>query len=198
MKRNALRYRIFKLTPVLSLITLNILVYILTLIAPGLIFRLGLQPTIFFEQPWTILTNLFTHASLWHVSANMLTFYFFGRYLSHLIGETKLLVIYFGGGILGNILFILWALLPFTSPFVIGIGASGAVFALGGTLTALRPKLKVLVFPIPVPLPLWTAVIGGFLIISFLPNISWQAHLGGLIFGLLTGYYLKKKGRFFF
>ena len=61
-----------------------------------------------------------------------------------------------------------------------------------------RPKLRVFVFPIPVPLPLWAAVIGGFLIISFFPNVAWQAHLGGLAFGLTIGYFFKKRPRLFF
>ncbi|GAI53526.1 unnamed protein product, partial [marine sediment metagenome] len=99
----------------------------------------------------------------------------------------------FIGGILGNILYILLA-----PPLSIAIGASGAVFALGGVLAIMRPKLRVLVFPIPVPLPLWAAVIGGFLIISFFPNVAWQAHLGGLAFGLTIGYFFRRRERIFF
>jgi len=83
-------------------------------------------------------------------------------------------------------------------PYSIVIGASGAVFALGGALAVMRPKLKVFVFPIPVPLPLWLAVIGGGLIISFFPGIAWQAHLGGLVFGMIAGYFFKKRERRFF
>jgi len=78
------------------------------------------------------------------------------------------LIVYFAGGILGNILYIL-----LREPLSVAVGASGSVFALGGALTMMRPKLSVLVFPIPVPLPLWVAVIGGFLILSFLPFVAW-------------------------
>ncbi len=67
----------------------------------------------------------------------MLTLYFFGTYLYRLIGEGKFLILYFGGGILGNILFILLG-----PPFSIAVGASGAIFALGGALTMMRPKLS--------------------------------------------------------
>jgi len=93
----------------------------------------------------------------------------------------------------GNVLFILLA-----PPLSIVIGASGAVFALGGALTVMRPKLRVFVFPLPVPLPLWSAVIGGFLIISLFPHIAWQAHLGGLVSGLIAGYFFRKRERLFF
>ncbi len=100
---------------------------------------------------------------------------------------SKFLIVYFGGGILGNILFVLLA-----PSFHIAVGASGAIFALGGALSVMRPKLRVFIFPIPVPIPLWVAVIGGFLIISLFPHVAWQAHLGGLVFGLIAGYSLRR------
>ena len=83
------------------------------------------------------------------------------------------------------------------SPFALVVGASGAVFALGGTLAVLTPKLRVIVFPIPVPMPLWVAVIGGFVVMSFFPNVAWQGHLGGLVFGLIAGYFFRRRERRF-
>ena len=186
-------YQGFRLTPIWVIILVNFLLFIATVINRGLIFLLGLQPASFLGQPWTIVTSMFIHAGLWHIAANMLTLYFFGSYLSRLVGENKFLIVYFCGGILGNILFILLA-----PPFSIAVGASGAVFALGGALAMMRPKLRVFVFPIPVPLPLWVAVIGGFLILSLIPFIAWQAHLGGLVFGLIAGYFFRKRERYFF
>lgn len=186
-------YRSFTLNPIWVIIGVNFLLFIATLIAPRLIFFLGLQPASFLRCPWMIVTSLFIHSGLWHITANMLTLYFFGTYLSRLVGESKFLLTYFCGGILGNILFILLA-----PPSSIAIGASGAVFAVGGALTVVRPRLRVFVFPIPAPLPLWAAVIGGFLVISILPQVAWQAHLGGLVFGLIAGYFFRKRELSFF
>ena len=123
----------------------------------------------------------------------MFTLFFFGRFLSGLIGTRAFLTIYFFGGILGNIFFMLLG-----SPFAIVIGASGAVFALGGTLAVLTPKLRVFIIPIPVPVPLWVAVIGGFVIMSFFPSVAWQGHLGGLVFGLAAGFVLRYRVRRFY
>jgi len=186
-------YQGFKLTPVLVIIAVNFLLFMATVIAPELIFLLGLQPARLLFQPWTIVTNLFIHAGLWHIIANMMTLYFFGSYLSRLVGKSKFLTVYFGGGILGNILFILLG-----PSFSIAVGASGAVFALGGALAVMRPKLRVFIFPIPVALPLWVAVIGGFIVLSFIPYVAWQAHLGGMVFGLVAGLFLRKRERYFF
>ena len=183
----------FNLNSIWIIITINLLMLVAALIYRELIFHLGLVPELFLSRPWTIVTSMFLHNGLWHFSANMLTLYFFWSYLSRLIGDSKFLIVYFGGGILGNILYILLG-----EPLSIAVGASGAVFALGGTLTMMRPKLKVIVFPIFVPLPLWITVIGGFIILSFLPFIAWQAHLGGLIVGLIGGYIFKRKECYFF
>jgi membrane associated rhomboid family serine protease len=169
---------------------INLLVFIGTLAYRQLIYIFGLQPATFLNQPWTIITSMFTHASLWHILVNMLALYFYGSFLSRLIGTKKFLIIYFGGGILGNLFFLLLA-----PQFVVGIGASGAIFALGGALAVLTPNLRVFIFPIPVAMPLWIAVIGGFLILSFIPGIAWQAHLGGMIFGLIAGYFFRKRIR---
>ena len=178
--------------PLWVLIGLNVILFIVTLIDGGVIFLLGFQPASFSSRPWTIVTSLFIHSGFWHIIANMITLYFFGRNLFRLVGENKFLAVYFVGGIVGNILFMLLA-----SPHAVCVGASGAVFALGGALAVMRPKLKALVFPIPVPLPLWLVVIGAFVILSFVPNIAWQAHLGGLIVGLIAGYFFKKSERRF-
>ncbi len=187
------RYQGFKLTPIWILIALNFLLFIATAIAPELILSLGLQRASFLQRPWTIVTNLFIHSGLWHIIANMLALYFFSTHLSRLVGEIKLFIAYFCGGIVGSALFMLLA-----PPYSIAIGASGAIFALGGALTVMRPKLRVFIFPIPVPLPLWSAVSGGFLILSFFPGIAWQAHLGGLVSGLIAGYFFRKRERLFF
>ncbi|MFC2060373.1 rhomboid family intramembrane serine protease [Chloroflexota bacterium] len=186
-------YQSNQLTPIWGLIAANAILFIATSIVPNLILLFGLQPANFPHSPWTIFTNLFIHGSLWHIIANMLTLYFFGSFLSRLIGDSKFLIVYFVGGIAGNILFILLG-----PAFSIAVGASGAIFALGGVLTMMRPKVKVYIFPIPVPLPLWVAVIGSFFIISFLPYIAWQAHLGGLVSGLIAGYFFRKRRRYFF
>jgi membrane associated rhomboid family serine protease len=169
------------------------MLFIATIINGNLIYYLGLMPAAFLERPWTIITNMFVHGGFWHIFANMLTFYFFGTYLSRLVGEGRFLMVYFGGGILGNILYILLG-----TPLSIAVGASGAVFALAGALVIMMPKLKVFVFPLPIPLPLWIAVLGGFVILSVLPFVAWQAHLGGLIAGLIAGYFFKKGMRYYF
>ncbi len=191
-------YRTFGLGPLGLIITINIIVFLASLLTPGQVYQwLGLVPISIADKPWTILTNLFVHAGFSHILVNMLTLYFFGSYLSMLLGEQRFLLVYFISGIVGNLTFILLAFYTtLASPFAIIVGASGAVFGVGGTLAVLRPRLRVCVFPIPVPIPLWLAITGGFLILTLFPNIAWQAHLGGLVAGLLLGLYFKRRGHY--
>jgi len=183
-------YRRFVPNSILILVAANLLLFIAVLIHSQLVILLGLQPVSFLERPWTIVTNLFIHGSIWHIVANMVTLYFFGRYLSMLIGDARFLIVYFLGGIVGNLFYMLLG-----PSYSIAIGASGAVFAIGGALAVMAPKLRVFVFPIPAPLPLWAGVIGVFVVISILPYVAWEAHFGGLVFGLLAGYFFRRRQR---
>lgn len=183
-------HRGFTTNAIFILVAANLVLYLVVLAHEELVYTLGLEPASWLERPWTMVTNLFVHGGLWHVAANMITLFFFGRFLSALIGEGRFLIIYFLGGIVGNLVYVLLA-----PPYSIAIGASGAVFAVGGALTVMRPRLTVFVFPIPAPLPLWVAVVGVFVIISFMPHVGWQAHLGGLVLGLVAGYFFRKKQR---
>jgi len=198
-------YRSNNIVPVLAIIVLCFLVYIATILPRfvgslnyNIVTLFGLQTETFIHMPWTIVTNLFVHdpSSIWHLLFNMMTLYFFGTFLLRLVSVRTFLIIYFLGGIVGNIFFMLSAFFWFlASPYSIVIGASGAIFALGGTLTVLMPRLRVFVFPIPVPMPLWAAVIGGFVILSFMGGVAWQGHLGGLVLGLIAGFVLRNRVR---
>lgn len=181
------------LNPILIIIGVNFLIFVAVTISPELVYDLGLYSSAgdFFQRPWGIFTSMFVHQEFFHLFANMLTLYFFGSFLNRLVGDRWFWLVYLGGGILGNVLFVL------LTSNALAIGASGAVFALGGTLSILRPNLRVFVFPIPAPIPVWIAVIGGFVLLSFLPYVAWQAHLGGLLFGLAVGYFIKRRGRYY-
>lgn len=181
--------------PILVIIGINLVIFILVRVSSGLVYDLALHSSFgdFLSHPWGLFTSMFVHYEMFHLFANMLTLYFFGSFLIRLVGEKWFWIIYIGGGLLGNALFVLMTL------NALAIGASGAVFALAGTLVILAPRLKVFIFPIPAPVPLWIAVIGGFLLMSFFPDVAWQAHLGGMLFGLAIGYYLsRRRGRRFY
>jgi uncharacterized protein len=179
--------------PILIIIAINLFVFVMVTIRPQLVDYLGLTPALVWRQPWQIITHMFTHQAFFHIFSNMFTLYFFGQAVLQLLGDKRFYLIYLLGGVIGALFFV--ALAPLLGQeHATAIGASGAVFALGGVLAVLRPSLRVYVFPIPAPIPLWIAVLGGFMLMSFVANVAWQAHLGGLLFGAAAGYYYKRHG----
>ncbi len=150
----------------------------------------GFIPAQFAREPWTVVTSIFIHApfpNFTHIIFNMLILFFFGNYLIGIVGNKPFLIVYFLGGIVGNLLF-----MALNVPYSLVVGASGAIFAVEGALVILRPRLPVIIFPIPVPIPLWASVIGAFLLTFYAAgSIAWEAHLGGLAFGLLAGLYFR-------
>lgn len=91
-------------------------------------------------HPWTFITSLFMHVGFWHILWNMLFLFWFGRIVSDLIGDDKIMPIYFLGGLAGGIIFIISA--QFSSFVHIGsiaMGASAAIMALVVAAGALAP-----------------------------------------------------------
>ena len=197
--------RTINLTPLWVLIGVNVLVFIATSIASGspwgvsldIAKQVGVNSATISSQPWTIVSAMFIHDGIYHILFNMISLYFFGMYVLALVGETRFFLVYFIGGIVGNALFML------LSPGTVAVGASGAIFALGGVLAVLVPRLKVMIFPVPVPMDLWIAILV-IALISMLPGlysgglmtgVAWQAHLGGLLTGIAAGYIFKRQAR---
>jgi len=139
---------------------------------------------------------MFVHAGFFHLFVNMISLFFLGSFLERLIGKKRFIFIYFASGILASLFFIAFSLLSDSK--VPAVGASGAIFGLGGVLAILTPRLPVYIMFIPVPMPLWLGIVIMLVllwIVSALHNlpIGNTAHLGGLIAGLLYGLYLRKK-----
>ena len=146
---------------------------------------------------WTFITSMFMHAGFAHLFVNMISLMFIGSFVEKLVGKKRFLGLYFASGLFAGILFVGIAALTGMDLNVYAVGASGAIFGLGGLLAVLTPRLPVLVFFV-IPMPMWAAM--GFLMfgiwalsLSFGLPIGNIAHLGGLIVGLGYGFYLKKK-----
>ena len=186
-------YRVVNLNVLWFLIALNVVIFIITLLRPEAVINLlGLTPASLSKQPWTIISSMFVHGSVWHILFNMISLYFLGNFFIRAVGERSFLAVFFLGGLAGIILFALLA-----NPSSTGIGASGGIFALGGALAVMVPKVPVYILFIPIPIPLWVAILIFFLF-SFLPRIAWQAHLGGLLAGLIAGFVLKRRRRTYY
>jgi len=150
------------------------------------------------QELWGLFTNMFIHGSFFHILLNALAFFTFGISLERIIGGKNLLALFLAAGLFASVFYVI------TSAFLLGsltpaLGASGAVFGVIGAMIVLRPHTKVFMMFIPVPVDLWIAGIF-FVAIMVLwfsaggaSGVAENAHMGGLIVGLVFGLFFKNK-----
>jgi membrane associated rhomboid family serine protease len=128
-------------------------------------------------QWYRLLTSMFLHGSYIHIIFNMLSLWWIGGPLEAALGRARYLALYFVSGLAGSALTYLLAAANQPS-----LGASGAIFGLFGATAILLRRLQYDMRPV-------IALLVINLIFTFgWPNISWQAHIGGLVGGVVIGY----------
>lgn len=122
---------------------------------------------------WRLLTGEFLHGGPLHLLLNMLALYWFGPFAERALGTGRFVASY-----------LTMAVAASTFVYVLSggntVGASGAVFGLFGLALVLLVKAGQDVRSLLVLLAL-----NG--VISLQAGISWQAHLGGFLTGLVLG-----------
>lgn len=174
----------------LTLAAICVVTFILQLLIPGFTEMFLLNENSF-AQPWRFLTSIFLHADIGHIAYNMFALVLFGTILERFIGDKRFLIVYFGTGIVANLISINF--------YNSSLGASGAIFGVIGALVMVRPLMTVWAFGLPMPLfvagILWGIgdLIGayGFVTGNPLNNTGNIAHLAGLFFGLIIGAFFR-------
>ena len=159
-----------------SLIAVTVVVFLLQLLLGGILEQyLIYRPALTASQPWTMLTSLLAHQSFLHIGFNMLSLFIFGRILEPMIGRGRFLALYLISGFGGSVAVLILA------PQGGVLGASGAIYGLFGAFFIIQRKLGGNSGQLILLIVLNLAI-------GFLPgmNISWQAHVGGLVAGALV------------
>ena len=143
-------------------------------------------------KPWTLVTNLFAHASFGHFFWNMIMFYFTAKLFVQFFGEKRLLSTYIFGGIFAGLLHIVsYLIFPFFDNQIPAniLGASGSIAALIGALVYYQPQLKIRLF-FMLEIPFWIFgvlfILSDLLYLTRADGIAHFAHIGGVIFGVLS------------
>jgi membrane associated rhomboid family serine protease len=134
-------------------------------------------------DPWRFLTASFLHStSPLHILFNMYALWITGQFLEPLLGRLRFGVLCLLSAVGGSVAVLLLAGDPLTSDAWVTpvVGASGMVFGLFGAMLPVMRRLGRSMGQVLVLLAINGAI--GF----FVPNISWQAHLGGLVTGALV------------
>jgi membrane associated rhomboid family serine protease len=150
----------------------------------------------FLVRFWTIFTYMFTHEGLGHLFWNMVLFYFFAQVFFTIMGQKKMLYLYVMSGLCGGALMLLLGILfpgSFGRSYL--IGASAAVLGVGAVMAVYSPNYRIFLFG------MFEMSYKYFFLLVFVVNTIIDlsvntggkiSHIGGTIFGLVYGYYLKK------
>jgi rhomboid protease GluP len=174
-----------KYKPTYILMALNVAIYIYGAIVGGnafttpdsVVYQWGQVNLYVFQGAyWQLLTSIFIHASIVHLVGNMLFLLIFGLRGEEMFSLPEFLTIYLVGGLVGNVLSLVFG------PLFVSVGASGAIFAMFGACVIYgRRSVR-------------QSILGALVYAFFLffintgENVNILAHLGGLGFGLIVGY----------
>jgi len=177
-----------KYKPTYILIVVNVAVYVYTSIVGGNFLTTNFENipplyqyniAVFHGRYFQLFTSMFVHASIPHIVGNMLFLFIFGLRAEEMFSLPEYLGIYLIGGLVGNVLSLAFG------PFFVSVGASGAIFALFGACVIYdRHSVR-------------QSIVGALVYSFFLlflsglgAGVNDLAHVGGLGFGLLVGYWI--------
>lgn len=138
---------------------------------------------------YTVVTSMFAHVSFFHLFFNILGLAFIGTIFEERIGSRPFIILYLLTGLVGTLTF---AAVRWNDPYVAVVGASGAISGVLGAFARLYPneRMSMILFLFPLPaMPIWV-IVGIFVLIQFVfvsgeANVAVEAHLGGLLAGIL-------------
>ena len=130
---------------------------------------------------WQIVSAMFMHFDFWHLLVNMYGLWLFGSLAAPFLGLRRFLIVYFAGGIAGNLLS---ALIFWQRDYVL-LGASGALFGIMLSVAMMMPEVRFLMLFVPVKASTLVVVYTAFELLGQLSGsgggIAHLAHLGGFI-----------------
>ncbi|MGL5819598.1 MAG: rhomboid family intramembrane serine protease [Phycicoccus sp.] len=182
----------------IAVIAICVAVFLAQQVMPGVTDRVAFVPALGESEPWRFLTSAFAHGSLLHIGFNLYALWMMGTYLEPMLGRARYVTLYLLSALGGSVVYLLLSTPPTRDEVLQGdigtwwqgaVGASGAVFGLFGAYIVLQRRLNRSASGMYVLIGI-NAVIG-----FVIPNIAWQAHLGGLLTGAASAAAVAYLGR---
>lgn len=148
---------------------------------------------------WTVITYAFLHQDFWHLASNMVFLWVFGDNIEDAMGHIRYLAFYLLCAAAGA----LFHGLVTVNPDIPLIGASGAVAGVIAAYLVLHPRVRLWVlvlfrFPLPlpaaIPLLFWVLQQFYYLLVDTDGTVSWGAHAGGIIAGIILVVFMRRRG----
>jgi membrane associated rhomboid family serine protease len=184
--------RLMNSPAVLSIIALQVVVYVAQLVKPGVSHRLSLPVGTegLGNRPWSPLTVMFVHENLAHLAVMVLMLAAFGPLLEQCSRALDVIVVYLVAGLAGS-LAVLTAFAVFEPEGTL-VGASAAVLGVSAAFLAMHPSSRVF----GGKATQWLAVLVAINIVFLLSlPLGSVAHLVGIAVGLAYGRWLRARVR---
>lgn len=139
---------------------------------------------------WLFITAAFLHFDFLHILFNVFALIQLGIVTRLFYGDKVTFLVYIITAITSHIATYLAVLMGLLSSITISLGASGAIFGLLGLLVGGTMKKRRFGSELPLSTQQFTPIILNAIIISFLPNINWVAHLGGFVGGMILAQFI--------
>lgn len=148
------------------------------------------------DQPWTLVTSVYAHGGVGHLLANAVALAFVGFILERQTTSVRYHLFFLLTGVLAGVAQV--GVAGLLGPFVPGmtaqvtvLGASGAIFGLGGYLLASNRVTETVVGGFELSARAQLAIAGGLAavitIVTANPGVALIAHFTGLLIGFLAG-----------
>ena len=143
-------------------------------------------------QYWRLFTEMFLHFGIIHLALNMYALFIIGNVVEAELGRARYLGLFLVTGWFASAI-AYWLTPPLVAgpdgPILqIGAGASGAIFGLFGVFLAYNYRRRHLAFYANRLRQIVMIIVLNLVFTFSIPGISWQAHVGGLVAGLVGGY----------
>ena len=199
-----------------AIIAINVVVFLVTSLqsvdtAEATVLGLGYIPSTVFnviERPdelvivpdnLTYITYAFLHGDIFHLGGNMLFLWVFGDNVEDALGHVRYLVFYLLCAVAGA--FMHGIVEPgSTAPL---IGASGAIAGIVAAYLMLHPRVKIWILafgriPLRIPayitLTLWILFQFAMMLAGGEDQVSWAAHVGGIVAGAVLVLFMRRRG----
>jgi membrane associated rhomboid family serine protease len=143
-------------------------------------------------QYWRLFTSIFLHFGILHLALNMYALFIIGNVVESELGRIRYLALFLVTGWFSSAI-AYWLTPPLVAvqgglTLQISAGASGAIFGLFGVFLAYNYRRRHLAFYANRTRQMLMLIVLNIVFTFAIPGISWQAHVGGLVAGLIAGY----------
>ena len=143
------------------------------------------KPIEILKKPWTILTHMFLHRTLWHLVFNMLMLYWFGRIFGDLMGDRRVVPLYLLAGLAGAVFYVIGVNLIGGGGIAYGASAAMLGFVIAAAYVAPDHTIHLIIIgPVRLKYIALFSIVIDLIGIANLDNTGGHfGHIGGMVMG---------------